>query len=396
MANVERIPLGPIAQVRDLFSFPNNCHTVCFLKQTLEETVAHYLTASIQRDGFTDSSVQVVNQDGTVFASVSGSAAEAYAKLLPEYLAVGQLGLDASKSLWNEKKWHYNWTFFLPHGVSMTRHRSVQLLHFPPDYVLERDQDYLLAHTTLRWAALLVENGASPDETVRLQNIIDIAPIAAPSNDGKSLEGVYSFYSGYINGLLNLWIPSSGGGVRPLVAFGGPVRAWLKEQYKLDLSVLELATLKLPSGPTVPVLAANHPSFIYNAVKKLQDDPKTPEDEPVAVGMRVMQQDLIASMWQVEMSKNPMPDAEETLTSCKAKWSDPAKQRRICELTYEQAFDKSPEDSQKLCAHLPLIEEAVLGITRMYSIDSLDRRIELLRRDIGAAESAEPDAKSSV
>jgi hypothetical protein len=391
MANEVRLQLGQVAAVRNLFSYPNNCHTICFLEQSLEDTIAIYLTASMKRDRFADSSVKIEIVSDNVHALISGSAAQPYAEMLPKYLSIGQLGLDGSRSLRAQNKWRYNWKFFLPHGVAMTRHLSVQLLHFPPDYVLERDQDYLLAHTTLRWAELLVENGANPTTTAQFQNIIDIAPIAAPSNDGKNLDGIYGEYTSYINGLLNLWCPVSGGGFRPLVAFGGPVRSWLKEQYGLNLSVLELSQLRLSDTLKLPILAANHPSFIYNAVKQLEDDPNTPVDERVAIGMRVMQQDLIAAMWQVEMSKAPTSDPTAALARCKLKWEDPAMQRRICELTYTQAFDKTSADAAKLCVHLPLPKAQVLGVTPDFTVDSLDQRIESLRKDIGATESDKPE-----
>lgn len=390
MADVEKIHLGSVRDVRDLFSYPNNCHTICFLEQTLEETVAKYLTSSMRRDGFQDSTVAVAATSAAVVAVITGSAAKPYAALLPRYLASGALAVLGSRKLRAQGKWRYNWRFFLPHGVSMTEHLSVQLLHFPPDYVLERDQDYLLAHTTLRWAELLVENGAAVATTDRFQNIIDIAPIAAPSDDGKNLDGIYAEYTPFIKSLLELWVPAHGGGFRPLVAFGGPVRSWLLEQYKIDLSVLDLGTLALTPTLQVPVLAANHPSFIYNAVKRISDDPSTPADERVALAMRVMQQDLIAAAWQVTMSNAPTADPAETLKQCKAKWSDPAKQGRICELAYTQALDKTPSEAAKLCAHLPLIEKAVLGVAAGYSIDSLDQKIEQLRQQLGASESTKP------
>lgn len=391
MANELRIQLGPVAVVCNLFSYPNNCHTICFLEQSLEETIATYLLASMKRDGFVDSSVKIEIVSGEVYVLISGDAAQLYADMLPKYLAIGQLGLDGSRTLRAQNKWRYNWKFFLPHGLSMTKHLSVQLLHFPPDYVLERDQDYLLAHTTLRWAELLVENGADPTKTAQYQNIIDIAPIAAPSNDGKNLDGIYSEYTPYINGLLNLWCPVSGGGFRPLVAFGGPVRSWLKEQYSLNFSVLELARLELSATLKIPILAANHPSFIYNAVKRLEDDPTTPVDERVAIGMRIMQQDLIVAMWQVEMSKLPTADPTAILSHCKLKWENPTMQKRICELTYTQAFDKTNADAMKLCAHLPLGTVQVLGITPDFTINSLDQRIDSLRKDLGATESDKPE-----
>lgn len=373
-----------------LFSYPNNCHTICFLEQSLEETVARYLTSSMHRDGFKDSTAVVEAGSVVVVAIITGSAAKPYAELLPRYLASGALGLAGSRQLRSQGKWRYNWRFFLPHGVSMAKHLSVQLLHFPPDYVLERDQDYLLAHTTMRWAELLVENGAPADATDRFQNIIDIAPIAAPSDDGKNLDGIYAEYTPFIKSLLELWVPADGGGFRPLVAFGGPVRSWLKEQYSLDLSVLDLGTLALTSKLRVPVLAANHPSFIYNAVKRVSDDPNTPLDERIALAMRVMQQDLIAAAWQVAMSKAPTAEPVTTLARCKAQWTDPAKQQRICELAYTQALDKTPGDAAKLCAHLPLVEKQALGVTPAYTVDVLDKKIEQLRQQLGASESAKP------
>jgi hypothetical protein len=266
----------------------------------------------------------------------------------------------------------------------------VQLLHFPPDYVLQRDQDYLTAHTTLRWAALLVANGAAQDETASYQTIIDIAPIAAPSNDGANLEGIYGLYTNYINGLLDLWIPVPAGGVRPLIAFGSPVRTWLKDEYGLDLRVLDLAMLTTQGGVSVPVLAANHPSFIYNAIKQLEDDPHTPVDERLAIGMRVTQQDLVAAGWQVRMSANPTGDPAQALADSKAQWSGPNQRTRICELTYEQALDKTPAEAQALCAALPVPFAHILeaGIGAMDS--GLDARIEKLRQEIGARDGTEP------
>jgi hypothetical protein len=391
MTDEVRIELGPVSIVRDLFSYPNNCHTICFLEQSLEETISLYLSASITRDGFNDSFVNTEIKAGSVFAIISGSAAKPYSKILPEYLGIGQRALEGSRSLHQQKRWLYNWKFFLPHGVSMVNHRSVQLLHFPPDYVLERDQDYLLAHTTRRWAALLTENGVELTSTPQYQNIIDIAPIAAPSNDGKNLEGIYSEFTPYINGLLRLWCPGIAGGHKPLLAFGGPVRNWLKEQYNLDLFVLGLATLDLSSTLRIPILAANHPSFIYNAVKRLRDNPSTPMDERVSIGMRVMQQDLIAAMWQFEMSNDTTVDPAEALSRSKMKWENPSMQKRICELTYIQALDKTNAEAAALCAHLPLIETEMFGITPEFTIASLDQRIESLRDEIGATESDKPD-----
>ncbi len=151
--------------------------------------------------------------------------------------------------------WRYNWRFFLPHGVAMTKHYTVQLLHFPPDTVLMVQQNYLAAATTERWAELLEENGAAKTDVERFQNIIDIAPIAAPHKDGEKLsgdksckkcKGVYPHFNDYIKALLELWLPlPAPGRSRPLVAFGGPVRDWLKSTYHVGLKVPEFGVVTL-------------------------------------------------------------------------------------------------------------------------------------------------------
>ena len=140
----------------------------------------------------------------------------------------------------------------------MTRHKTVELLHFPPDYVLERDQDYPSAHTTLRWASLLVENGAAAADTAAFKNIVDIAPIAAPSDAGQRLDGIYDKFDPYIKALLALWLPRADGSIRPMVAFGGPVRGWIKQNYAIDLKVLDCAVVQFTANIKAPILAANH------------------------------------------------------------------------------------------------------------------------------------------
>jgi len=342
------------------------------------------------RDMFTHDSVNVNVENGHVFAKLSGEAGIVYERFFKKYLDIGMLGLEASNRLNDEKKWRYNWRFFLPHGISMVRHRTVQLLHFPPDYVLERDQDYLSAHTTLRWASLLEENGANPSETSLYQNIIDIAPIAAPSGDGALLDGVYFYYDEYIRKLLDLWTRTETNSIRPMVSFGGPVRTWLKVTCGLDLKVLSWGYLELTHEVRVPTLAANHPSFIYNAVKRLNDDPNTPEDERIGVAMRIMQQDLIAANWQVIMGRNPQADPKKTLELCEQNWFSPERKHRICVLTYIQAFNKSPDEAAALCAKLPSTKVGLVRPTSMESTWWFDQIIERLRVQIGPLDSEEP------
>src|SRR5262249_51805998 len=148
---------------------------------------------------------------------------------------------------------------------------------------LSMDQDYLAASTTKRWARLLTANGVRPDETDSYQNIVDIAPIAAPHADGSNMKVelcATATYTDYIVQLLEAWV-TAGQRVRPMVAFGGPVRQWLKIQFNLadDLGVLSLLTLQFYSGIRVPTLTANHPSMIFNLDDNLKDDENTPGDD---------------------------------------------------------------------------------------------------------------------
>jgi hypothetical protein len=350
-----RIDLGPSNDVAALYSFPNNCAEVCFIEQTLSQTVGKYLRASLDRDGFGATTIAVDESAGRISVWLGGDGAADYVKLLPAYLAAGSLGLQGARELLTalgpdgHKLWRYNWRFFLPHGIAMFRHRTVQLLHFPPDNVLMDVQDYLAAATTKRWAELLVKNGAAPNEVDRFQNIIDIVPIALPDKDACYLDphpprcattrptaersGVYPHFDNYITALLNLWVPlPRQAGSRPLVAFGGPVRDWLKAVYHVDLPrPLVLGTVNL-SGMKVPTLSANHPSYIW----KLKD-PNT----QLGAAMKVMLQDHVAACWQVKMGMDATSDPQSTLSFCTQAWS--GRDKEMCELVYTEVFHKTPD-----------------------------------------------------
>lgn len=394
----QSINLGSMNDVKKLFSYPNNCHIICYNSQSLEETVKHYVATSIKRDGFLNSEVDIKIRDGNVYAIISGDASEVYTGILQSYLDVGMLAYHGSVDIQKDGKWRYNWRFFLPHGVSMACHRTVQLLHFPPDYVLEQDQDYLTAHTTVRWSELLTENGIVAEETPQYQNIIDIAPIAAPSRDGRRLNGIYHYYNNYILGLLQLWVCKQNEVARPIVAFGSPVRKWIMTEFGRNLKVLSLTDINLPNGVNAPTLAANHPSFIYNVTKRLYDDPNTPEDERMGVLMRVMQQDLIAARWQSLMGQNPKLNPNDVLKDCKRYWGNEMQKKRICILVRTQALNENLDEAVQYCTDnikFPFIstlsEEELIKEDIKAPDDPIGKRLEILREEIGDFDSREPD-----
>lgn len=377
------VELGTEAEVRRLFSYPNNSNEVGFLDQSLEQTIQVYLGSSARRDGWPDATFEVLIERGRVALVIDGPAEQHYPELVSGLLGAGRIALEASRRLNLANRWLYNWRFFLPLGCAMVHHKTVQLLHFPPDYVLQRDQDYLRAHTTRRWNELLLENGADPEDPHRYQTIVDITPIAAPSDAGLQLEGIHEHFTAYTTRLLELWLPRPDGSVRPMVAFGAPVRAWLARAFGLELRVLGLEVLRV-GDLEVPVLGANHPSLIYNAVKLL-DDAGSPEPETFAKAMRIMQQDLVVADWQARMGTDPAADPAATLGACKVRWADPARRGRMCELTYVQAFGTSPEEARRRCAAVPELPE----------VAALDASIDALRDQLGALDGREQDRISS-
>lgn len=117
-------PLGAEPPIRHIYSYPNNSNEVGFLSQSLEQTIPppNPSRRPCAPDPFRRRRSRV--RHGA-----------------PASLAAGAVALKASIALNTAKKWLYNWRLVLPHGLAIVRHRSVQLLHFPPDCVLERDQD---------------------------------------------------------------------------------------------------------------------------------------------------------------------------------------------------------------------------------------------------------------
>ncbi|WP_397449837.1 hypothetical protein [Pseudomonas sp. NA-150] len=341
-----QIKLGSQERVTHLFAYPNNCSVICFRNWTLEQTVAHYLTQSVQRDGYSAAKVRVQREGHDVYAMISG-VPDDYAKPLHNLLDAGDLAYNDASKLNADGKWQYSWYLFLPLGMALENRKSVELLHFPPDNSLTQYQDYLRSATTDRWATLLTVNGVAAEQTPGYQTIIDIAPIAAPASAGKDLEGVYGYFNDYQTTMVKQLTLSGKGSSLPMVAFGAPVRAWIKQQYGADLAVLGLGSISPSAGQKVPVLAANHPSYIWQAANK--DNYDGDQAKADAVGLTVMGQDLSAACWQAGMGKVPGVDPQATLTQCTQNWQVTNKVQ-TCELFYTSVRNLKPEDAKAKCS----------------------------------------------
>ncbi|QKV62519.1 hypothetical protein HUW52_06360 [Pseudomonas sp. 43A] len=342
------LKLGSTERVTRLFAYPNNCNVICYRNWTLEQTVTHYLSQSVQRDGYADAKVLVKTDNGQLYAEITGVPKD-YDKPLSALLDAGDLAYTGASKLNADGKWAYSWYLFLPLGMALENRKSVELLHFPPDYSLTQAQDYLRSNTTDRWATLLTDNGIPANQTPAFQTIIDIAPIAAPSNAGSDLEGVYDYFKDYQTTLVKQFSQTSSGTTLPMVAFGAPVRNWIKQQYGPTVNVLGLATISPSEGVKVPVLGSNHPSYIWYAADPKSytgDDAQAKAD---AAGLKVMGQDLSAACWQAGMGSKPGSDAQTTLSSCTQTWQVTQKVK-TCELFYTSIRNLTPEQAAAKCA----------------------------------------------
>ncbi|WP_407315042.1 hypothetical protein [Pseudomonas sp. nanlin1] len=340
-----QIPLGDAQRVTRLFAYPNNCNVICFRDWTLEQTVQHYLTQSVQRDGYASAKVQVSRSGDQLSAAISG-VPDGYGKPLSQLLDSGDLAYNGASKLNADGKWAYNWYLFLPLGMALDNRRSVELLHFPPDYSLTQAQDYLRSATTDRWATLLTVNGVPNDQTPAYQTIIDIAPIAAPANAGSQLEGVYGYFNDYQTRMVKEISIGSDGSALPMVAFGAPVRNWLKQQYGATVDVLGLASIQPGAGKAVNVLGSNHPSYIWYAADK--SNYGGDQDKADQAGLKVMGQDLSAACWQAGMGQKPAADAKATLASCTQKWQVTAS-KQTCELFYTSVRKYTDAQAKTKC-----------------------------------------------
>ncbi|MFJ3378402.1 hypothetical protein ACIPLA_26335 [Pseudomonas sp. NPDC086112] len=340
--------LGSTERVTRLFAYPNNCNVICYRNWTLEQTVEHYLTQSVQRDGYNTAKVVVKTDNKQLYATISG-VPKGYDKPLTALLQAGDLAYNGASKLSADGKWTYNWYLFLPLGMALENRKSVELLHFPPDYSLTQAQDYLESKTTDRWATLLTANGIPADQTPGYQTIIDIAPIAAPSSAGKDLEGVYDYFKDYQTTMVKEVSQNASGAALPMVAFGAPVRNWIKQQYGPTVDVLGLATISPSEGVKVPVLGSNHPSYIWYAADPEAYSGSDAQAKADAAGLKVMGQDLSAACWQAGMGSKPGTDPTVQLKSCTQTWQVTQKEK-TCELFYTSIRNLTPEQAVAKCA----------------------------------------------
>jgi hypothetical protein len=327
------VDLGDGAVLAQLLAYPNNRR-----RESLARTAEHYLRQSLSRDGLDDASVRVDAAGGHYYARLT-QVPPAYPEQISRFLKAGAAGLAARQKLRRDGKWNARrWRLFLPLGLALQNPRAVQLLHFPPDTSMRR-QDYLGSKSSRRWETLLELNGVSPADVAQYERIVDIAPVAAPADAGDALAQTYPYFRDYAYGMLRDSVsPPSARLPLPVVAQGGPARAWAKKYLGARLRVSAApARVRVGDVARVPFLGANHPSLLWHVAHKSR-----------IAALRVMRDDLIAACWQVRMSENPGRDIDDALAACAHDWD--RREAEVCEQTEIQGYDTTPEAARRACA----------------------------------------------
>jgi len=326
----------PESYVTPLFPF-------CPAGTTVEVCLELALNQSLQRDGFYGAWAQVYfvkpNVDIAITSPDPTADVTPYATVFPHWLAAVSTAVTAYNNVYatlNPKPPappNVNGVAFLaPFGLAMTQTRSVQLLHYPPTTTLSF-MDYLYSETNRRWESLLSLNGSTGPQNLLLETITDLVPVAA-NGGGAGATAIGPFanaFGQYVPQMLNVFLKASPAGqsTQPVVGFGGPVMTFLQSTYKpIDVSPVpgrpsgKLSALSLfkqqimSGGPTTPVLCTNHPSaFMYY--------PTSEKGFPPTDFKLVLQQDLTAARWQVQMGQNPDADPVATLGAAWAYWTSP-------------------------------------------------------------------------
>jgi hypothetical protein len=305
------IKLGPWDQMADLFSWDASSGI------DLRDLIAHGLNQTMQRDGLLGSWADVYRDGGdnlSVKIAAPFEKVKGYAKILPAFIAAGQVGYDAymqhRATILQGKL-----IFYLPVGLPMLATKSVQLLHYPP-YEARTYSDYLYSPTNRRWESLLGYNEYMASGVTLLERICDAVPLAGPGSDATVINEVEKYFIPYGKAMLGALLDQSGDRTQPVVAYGGPAHAWLKSafgpQVKRTPQLFTVLQLKVGSGKSItPVLCANHPSeFLFF-------------DEPghnAKWAFDIVTQDLIAARWQKYMAEHRDADPVKTLHECKSFW----------------------------------------------------------------------------
>lgn len=351
MTNTVEIKLGPWDEMADLFSWDASSGV------DVRDLIAHGINQTMQRDGLVGSWADVYRDTGdtlSVKISAPFEAVQAYAKIIPAFIAAARIGYAAymqhRATILQGKL-----IFYLPVGLPMLKTKSIQLLHYPP-YEARTYSDYLYSPTNRRWESLLGYNDYDPAGVTLLERICDAVPLAGPGSDATVINEVEQYFIPYGKTMLAALLDQSGARTQPVVAYGGPAHEWLRSAFPTQVKqmpkLFTVLQLRVGQGKAVtPILCANHPSeflFFDEPHYKNGDSPATlatstgpgatkPKGKPIDPkrwAFDIMMQDLIAARWQAQMAEHRDADPVNVLEEAKAHWEN--NRKRVEEIVVEQ------------------------------------------------------------
>lgn len=289
----------------------------------LETFIGHFINQTLQRDGLYGAWAKVWKIDNCYNLKISSPHHDLsrYSKSIPDFINAGKLALDIIQQ--NQEKLDdvikctgKPMQFILPWGLSLTKVKSVQMLHFPPIEAFIYS-DYIFSPTNRRWENLLGYNGADPADFPKMESIVDCVPIGAPGGDTQGIAPFNQTFAPYIKKMLQARLTSDGYQTQPVIACGSPVHDLLQVMFPDQIldkpKTLDVLKIKLYEDDTItPFMIANHPSqYLYFTDKPFSEEKKN-----------VLMQDLIATGWQARMTENFNGTSEEILDALKIFWAD--------------------------------------------------------------------------
>ena len=376
------IPLGTVARLTPLYSYPNFPGD----KSTLAQTIEHWFGMTLERDGLTAQGAKCgVSADsaGNLTLSLTGPAAlgaafALYAKRLPQFLKNGEDALNnVVPALKQQKKWdpcpdqpiasYHPWRFFLPHGMAMLNQKALLFFHYPPIRLLDVNQDYLNDPVPVRCEELLAANGvssASPDnlasgEIMLFNTVMDATPIGAEDDQGSKnpdqckadgcpataydptfglipIQSFHDYQKAMVRLLLNTSATKPGYTV-PIVVYGAHPLQTFNTLYNQTLANYKPATVEVIPGLKTPVIASSHPYVFYGKAQGFDKigSGVMPAGN-VAAATSQMQLDLAIAGWLKLMSDDPSQDPAAAWKTKQAYWTGGAQSPTVTALVNHQ------------------------------------------------------------
>lgn len=296
--------------------------------------------------------LKITSKDGSAVPPETAK----YMEVMPNFLKIGNDALtQVVPKIKADGKWnpHPNpgdpdWEFFLPHGLPMINFITVQFFHYPP-YRLLKLRSYLDDPVPVRWGELLHAAGAVTEVVNKYQRFLDACPIAADDSQGAYMP--VSYFKDYQEDMLKLFLearPTTNNTTVPVLVFGIPAMAQFEHIFFANLDILVPQVAHIIPGLNTPCLGATHPYHFYAQAQIDVGENKTIGDGSMGRGCELaqvlMQQDLIAAYWQVQMGNNPSAGVGDTLFNATTWALGNNMKQTVCALTRHQGSLQYPPD----------------------------------------------------